>query len=280
MSTRTIELDIDKFRVQVVSDVHLELRSGVPQLTPSAEILALCGDIGAPNQTAYEVFLRTASKNYKWVFLIAGNHEFYHAKKTPEELKDVIRDITEKFPNITFLDDNAVTVNYGGAVKKSIRIFGSTLWSNTSAYVQQVKSIMNDYRRINQKVYVGGGTLYRRSNISPDNTITWHLQAVEMLEREIEYCKEADLRLVVLTHHLPSLELIHEDFRGDDATDSAYASNLDHLIFPPIVFWAHGHSHRCGDTYINGVRIVSNPMGYPSENTKKYSSGHHINIDN
>jgi predicted phosphodiesterase len=88
---KTINLDIKKFRVQVVSDIHMELRNHHLPIEVSAEILALCGDIGSPTQDSYWEIIKWANTNYKHVFLITGNHEYYHKELTMDEIDEHIK---------------------------------------------------------------------------------------------------------------------------------------------------------------------------------------------
>lgn len=265
----TVELPIEAFRVQIVSDIHLELGRDRVDLIPCAEVLALCGDIGAPAEDSYKRLLAWASANYKWVFVIAGNHEFYNSSRAMCEIKEQISAVAVALPNVTFLNNESTVVKYNNG---KVRIFGSTLWSDVTMNSHLVGYYMNDYSRIRKKVYPLGGTDYIRTKVKPADTTGLFHAAVFALKKSIQESTSDETPLVVLTHHLPSYSLIHEDFTRGELSDlnCAYASDLDNLIRDPVVLWAHGHSHRCNDTRINGVRVVSNPMGYPGEDTKKY----------
>jgi Icc-related predicted phosphoesterase len=71
---------------------------------------------------------------------------------------------------------------------------------------------------------------------------------------------------IVVTHHLPSFQLIHEKY-ADHPASSAFASDLDDMIerLKPRL-WICGHTHMPFDTFVRGVRVVINPVGYPKEN--------------
>ena len=47
----------------------------------------------------------------------------------------------------------------------------------------------------------------------------------------------------------------------------AFVTNLEHLFRPPAVAFASGHVHSNCDFMVNGIRTVSNAMGYPGEVT-------------
>lgn len=69
---------------QIASDIHTEFYNidaiDFPYITPKAEYLLLAGDIGCPNthKETYIKFLDETSRNFKKIFLIAGNHEMYN----------------------------------------------------------------------------------------------------------------------------------------------------------------------------------------------------------
>ena len=43
------------------------------------------------------------------------------------------------------------------------------------------------------------------------------------------------------------------------------AADVEHLLRPPVRMWIHGHTHYNADVMRNGVRVVTNQWGYPSE---------------
>src|SRR5581483_308437 len=68
--------------IQYCSDLHLELRDPFPSIVPSAPILFLAGDICSlygKHILKYYIFLRWISKKFERVFIVLGNHEYYHS---------------------------------------------------------------------------------------------------------------------------------------------------------------------------------------------------------
>jgi len=69
--------------IQLVSDLHLEIGCGQGsgyegfKIIPKAETLALLGDIGAICDDRLFGFLRRQLLQFKRVFYVLGNHEFY-----------------------------------------------------------------------------------------------------------------------------------------------------------------------------------------------------------
>ena len=73
-------------KIQYCSDLHLEFKANSQflekfPLVPSADILILAGDITYMRKDFYEhSFFDFLSENWKQVFWIPGNHEFYCGK--------------------------------------------------------------------------------------------------------------------------------------------------------------------------------------------------------
>jgi hypothetical protein len=73
--------------IQLVSDLHLEIGYGQGsgyegfKIVPKAETLALLGDIGAICDDRLFGFLRRQLLQFKKVFYVLGNHEFYRMNR-------------------------------------------------------------------------------------------------------------------------------------------------------------------------------------------------------
>lgn len=133
--------------LQYISDIHLESRSEFPLLPVRSKNLALIGDIGNPFKNNYADFLKYTSDNYERVFLVAGNHEYWHHRKTHQQVDDKIHSIVQKLPNIEYLNNSQTELN-------NYIILGGTLWTpnNYSILHQQSldwlqKSIENNYNK-------------------------------------------------------------------------------------------------------------------------------------
>jgi Icc-related predicted phosphoesterase len=68
--------------------------------------------------------------------------------------------------------------------------------------------------------------------------------------------------LVVITHHLPSRELITDTWKGHNSF--GFTSDFDEL-FTFEGFWVFGHTHERQVKNINQIMFVCNPIGYPGE---------------
>lgn len=246
-------------KLQVISDIHLEF--GASSHIPHAgDYLALCGDIGRPSSEKYKVFIQRMSERYKWVFLIAGNHEYYSAHNSVDEIDQTIREICASLPNVSYLQNSSHVI--GG-----IRFIGATLWTNASSNQHVLIQCMSDYKCIKRKVWPDGPNKpYMRVNITPSYTTMLHKESVGFIIGEVLAAKQAGQKVVVLTHHLPTFRNISPEHYGNPI-NHGYATDLEHLIAPPIIAWCHGHTHYCTTTKVNGIPVHCNAHGYLRETT-------------
>ena len=223
-------------RVQYISDIHLEMykENVSPDLftkliRPEAPYLALCGDIGIPDFVNYENFLNWCSRRWTKVFLVAGNHEYYNWNcpvKTDMEAKKAM-------------------------------ILGCTLWSDIDQnLIDEASKETNDYRQI----FVEG----TKPGL-PGLLRELHYKERSWLQQEIHKADLTGERCLVLTHYLPSYELVHTKYKAY-ANTSYFASHCDNLIRPPVTGWICGHSHAGAILKIHGIPCALNPVGYPGEN--------------
>lgn len=265
-------------RIQYASDLHLELVDKTPFqaiLRPAAPVLALAGDIGRPDRCSYRDFLHYCSRNWDAVFVVAGNHEFYNSRpktqwqhmpsasiETVDQRLAGCQAIIDEFPNIHFLDRTRHM--YGG-----IAFLGATLWTDTRD-IEGYAIRMNDYNMI-----CAGDRVPRPLTV--DDTQTWHERDRAWLAVEIAACEEAGQPAVVITHHLPTFDLISRKYAQYGLLNRFFASACDDLIREPVRAWIAGHSHTSVIIHrpVHGDRRVTcalNPRGYPGEDlTSGYS---------
>ena len=82
-------------KVQYLSDVHLEFMSKPPKIKVMAEVLCLAGDIGYSFSGIYREFLIKMNADFKKVFIIAGNHEYYKSDKYGTHTMEIINSMIQ-----------------------------------------------------------------------------------------------------------------------------------------------------------------------------------------
>lgn len=224
---------------QYVSDLHIEFYDGKEHpfdVEACAEYLLLAGDIGNPFVESYRLFLENVSSKFNKIFIIAGNHEYYH--NCIDETDEKIRSICSLFNNVIFLQNETYDIS------ENLKIFGTTLW--TYIPPEYDCSLRPDYSFI--------------KNCSPSVTNTIHQRSVRALEDEIT--ANPNINYIVLSHHLPSRSLIAQQYRKYENLNHAYATDLNIAKSESIKAWVYGHTHSSSivDKY------YCNPVGYPGEN--------------
>jgi predicted phosphodiesterase len=259
----------------IASDLHLEFYKNinindffdVSQINEQISLI-LAGDIGYPYHHNYQVFIQECSKIFKNVIIITGNHEYYCGFPI-SVVDDKIRDIVKKFNNVYFLQKNELIID-------NIVILGCTLWTyipdNNSNIVSRS---INDYRKI---IYLENGNEYQydveyNNNLNKDH-IQWIFNNIE---------KYNDKKIIVITHHLPSWNMIHPKYlsnKSDSPINWAFANNLDELILKGdnLYYWICGHSHSTMFKRIGKCDIFLNPMGYPLNSNKKENEEYNNNF--
>ncbi|MDY1046970.1 metallophosphoesterase [Pseudomonas coleopterorum] len=231
-------------RMYVLSDLHLEFSDfAVPSL--DVDLVVLAGDI------------HTLTRGVEWandtfacdVCYVLGNHEFYrgHLDRTLEKAKSKAAAHVHLLENETFIFQN-------------IRFLGMTAWTDfsstgdISAAMSIARNEMTDFRLIRTDSH------YRR--IRPDDIAQRNRRSKEWLAAELE--KPFPGRSVVITHHAPIIEVGGREHAGH--LTAAYC-NAWHSLVMQADGWVFGHTHSAIDTHLGGCHLISNPRGYPGEDT-------------
>jgi predicted phosphodiesterase len=128
-----------------------------------------------------------------------------------------------------------------------IKIAGATLWtdlSNTLHWISYVRGLI-DYHYI--------------KDITQERMIETH-------EAHKHFLLNSDADIIV-SHHTPSYQSIHERFRND-ICNTSFSNNLDEQILSmkkPPKLWIHGHTHDRFDYMIGETRVICHPRGYRGE---------------
>jgi predicted phosphodiesterase len=268
-------------KITVVSDLHLEFADCFDiKNADNADVLILSGDImiaedlhdhphfdfnpyshgafadlGRKQQrvATFRDFLKRMSNLFPHVVYVAGNHEFYNGKfhKGIQYLKDECA----KFPNVHFLERDCVKI-------EDVTFVGGTLWTNMNKgdplTLHAVRDMMNDFRII--KNDAKGFT-----PLKPADTAIRHRETLDYIRSVI--AEKHDEKFVVVGHHSPSFQSVHEQYKNEHLMNGAYHSDLSEFIMdhPQIKLWTHGHTHHTFDYVIGETRIVCNPRGYHSD---------------
>ena len=281
-------------KIKVVSDLHLEFSDINIDNNDGCDVLILSGDIMVaqdmydhpePANTTDQVaiakgtglgrrqlaaqrfrdFLKRCSFQFPHTVYVAGNHEFYHGKWN--QTLEVLAAECAKYPNIYFLERGYKKID-------DVNFIGSTLWTDMNKIdpltMHAVRDMMMDYKCI-RKEFEGYTTL------KPHDTVTRHRQSLDYIKSVV--AERGDEKFVVVGHHSPSFQSVHEQYRSEYLMNGAYHSDLSEFILdrPQIKLWTHGHTHHPFDYMIGETRIVCNPRGYENDGYSE-DSGWNPNI--
>jgi len=254
-------------RVNVISDLHLEFADLV---LPGGDVLIISGDV-CENRTLsknkYQPeyvyvagekridraarFFHEECAKYREVLFVMGNHEHYHSKYHRTKIEMAVE-----------LPDNVTLLEQENKVMDGVMCLGGTLWTDCNRgnplCIQALKHGMNDYRAITYQDTVRN--IYRK--LDPRDTMETHMRTKEYFKLMCEMNR--DRKIVVLTHHAPSYQSVHEHYKNEVDFNGGYASDLSEFIMDNenILFWTHGHMHDPSDYMIGQCRVIANPRGY------------------
>jgi predicted MPP superfamily phosphohydrolase len=236
--------------IQYISDLHIDTHQHIPKINPLSNYLAICGDIGQPYAKQYKKFIGDQSKNFEKVFFIPGNHDFdlgpQYNKQKVEKWEPFIKEICNDFKNVYYLNCDVHHLN------NDVLVAGSILWSRP---ILLRDTMWTDYDPHQSR--------YLEHIIEHNKHVNWISNIIE---------KYKNKNIVMLTHFVPSFELIEKKYRirGTHCT-SWFATNLEYLIKKPIKAWICGHSHSVLTCNINGIVCAINAYGYGHDDNNQNS---------
>lgn len=243
-------------KIQIMSDLHVEFvgTSGFPPIAIDVEVVVIAGDTCEGLQTA--VRRMRAAYPTTAIITVAGNHEFY-GRDIREELRQA-REVAREL-GVHLLENDALILG-------RLRIIGMTLWTDYELFgiasmphaMQIARETLRDHRRISWQ-----RKPWRR--FRPYEARNLHLGSREYLETEL--AKSHDGPTMIVTHHAPTGSAIAAELRNNTIA-AAYASDLHPVIdrYQPDI-WIWGHTHRARNAVRGCTRLISNPCGYPDEET-------------
>lgn len=261
---------------QVFSDIHIELMNSkntiekfcqkFPLMQNSNEnYLILAGDIGNVSGENFKIFIKFCSENYKDVFYVLGNHEYYSSRSI-DNIKLKFQELFSSFLNVHLLDNSYLKIG-------DYTIYGFTCWTRPIFDVTSTaRDYLNDYNKIKTK----NGRF----------TVTDHLEIsnLELAKFKEFYENYNSDKLIVITHFPPIS--FHSDNDQEYATSNPkIAGNfLTHYFSWNNIFeseninpikikaWISGHTHWSYNFMYQNVKLFSNQIGYRGENVN-FSDG-------
>lgn len=252
-------------RIKIVSDLHAEfynynkipkiLDNIIPVHTQDKETtLVLAGDTGVLQQYASTIkpVFNHLSSRFKHVVVVPGNHEYYQSTGIWGHEKEYWDD--KRIPeNLYYLDNDYKIID-------DVMFICSCLWTSFEGdplAAWHAGKQMNDFVQIKKYQEV-----YAAVRLTPEDTIERHHESVKFISAAMHIANAMNLKPVVVTHHAPSYESVHQRYQGE-LLNHAFYTNLEGLIEANnIALWCHGHMHNNSDYELYGTRVICNPFGY------------------
>lgn len=256
-------------KLQILSDLHREFyrqRHEPMDLpwrpSPEAGAIVLAGDIDY-GEDAADWLADEAKRLDTPIVYVPGNHEFYGSI-----IEDRLQAMRERLRNtgVHLLDCNEVVID-------GTRFLGSTMWTD---YQQSLSVSVPD---IGLAMFQCGRRMADHLKIRTRRRLddeglpeTW--MPIDAAARHAESRAWLSERLseqfsgptVVITHHAPSAKAwaAQRRYACGDGLAGAYWSDMSDL-FDGVDLWVFGHLHATIDVVVesSGMRLVSNPGGYP-----------------
>uniref|UniRef100_A0A6C0AE87 Calcineurin-like phosphoesterase domain-containing protein n=1 Tax=viral metagenome TaxID=1070528 RepID=A0A6C0AE87_9ZZZZ len=245
---------------QVYSDLHLEhYRGKIPEIEPKADYLILAGDIATPStMKILEKFLKYCSTKWQKVFYICGNHEFYGGEDIIK-LKEDYRTLCSNFSNVHFLDNEYIIVD-------GIAIYGFIGWTPLDKFIiRDGYDVLCDFDNIKiEKKYM-----------TPKMMVDMSKSDLELFKTFIDKVNNEEIICdsVLIISHFPPIRdgTSAPEYTGNEL--QAYFSwenmmKICGISCKKIKTHVSGHTHWSYDFMIEGIRYISNQMGYPKERVK------------
>ncbi|KAI2627630.1 putative calcineurin-like phosphoesterase [Hypoxylon sp. NC1633] len=254
-------LPLEKPRVQIISDLHLEIGQQYTSYTVpvNAPFLVLGGDIGRLiDYRNYRTFLQTQVSQFTKVFLVLGNHEFYGL--TYEDGLEQARRLADE-PSLA---DKLVLLHKTrwDDPDSSLTVLGCTLWSNIPDQARSIiETTVNDFKHI--RFWSA-----EKHNQAHADEITWLREEVARIASQEG---KPPRRLLIATHHAPCVKGTSSPEHANNPWAPAFSTDLlSHGGWDCVKTWAFGHTHYSTRLTRHGVKLVANQRGYvfPGQTTQ------------
>ncbi|OJD20184.1 hypothetical protein ACJ73_08483 [Blastomyces percursus] len=239
-----------RVRFQIMSDLHLEVGQQYTtfDITPHATCLILAGDVG--------------QLKFVQVYLVLGNHEFFGTSRE-EGLR--LADRLQQEPG---LKNKLVLMNRKRVDIEEVTLLGCTLHSHIPPEAEEVvRSKVNDFRRIADWTVSDHTAEHARD-------VRWLIDEISSIRRA-EQPAGLKRKIVVITHHAPTMKGTSRPFDERNPWSSAFATDLigieERSWLDDVQLCVFGHTHYSTELVCGQVRLVSNQRGYvlPNRNANE-----------
>ncbi len=230
-------------KIKLVSDLHVDCQkdSGISLIRDISckdhDVLVIAGDLcQVSDLDLFDDTWEMLSLKFKKIIYVNGNHEFWDGN--PWTTDETIDEVLAQYNNVIRLKTGEAHTIDGH------RFIGGTMWFRDSGRIDLQKRF-SDFEMIHNF----------RSYVFKENE-----KFIEMFKNG--FAKKND---IVVTHHVPSLQLIHKMYLNDPINQFFYCEMMEDIKRVKPVAWLFGHTHKQSNQMLNNTWFVANPHGYPLE---------------
>jgi len=244
-----VRRDKELFNFSVDQDISIDFRVE-PLDSDSDTTLILAGDIGIlSKEHTLESFLQSVSRQFKHIFYIGGNHEWYHGNITKHTIEYRIIGWDNIHTGVLELPD------------EKIAVVGNTLWTDfndgDTEVMEECRYGMNDFRLIIKDL--------NYSAFTPKDAMILHYSQKKKIFDDVDKYNKMGWKVIVVTHHHPSPKGILPQYEGN-LLNGAFFSDIESEIEKRnIEYWMCGHTHTAMQYDVGNTKVICNPKGYPGE---------------
>lgn len=245
-------------KIDIVSDLHEDFWDnwglGI-NWEPKSNYLIIAGDSANNPKKACDVVL-SASKHYNNVMFTDGNHEHYNCVRkgaTVEQNCAFLEGFSHSVENVNYLNGSLKIL------KGKVAVIGANGWYDFNAH----PNLDREFQLIAWKDMSNDSRCIRFDSF-PDKLAEKQAIRISGLAKA---CKDQGLKVVVVTHTAPHLEMLNRDHVGYKELDGAYYNSHMKSVWESgnVDVFVSGHTHVRREFESNGVKFYSNQRGYPNE---------------
>jgi len=238
-------------KIQLFSDIHLEMKTSFPIIPKLCNTIVLAGDIGKVTMDNYKNFVQYCSETWTTVIYVFGNHEYY-SNRSMETTTNKYIEFFNTFPNVHLLDNSYIEID-------NYIFYGFTGWTKPIFNSTNVaKESLNDFNYIR---------MHSEKYCITDQQQLYENQSL-LFKNFIESLDTTDKQVIVITHFCPIVEGLNPN-RTHFHLDKYYC--WDNIINDlnintnKITTWCSGHTHWSYKINVNDIDYYANQVGYHDE---------------
>lgn len=240
------------FAFDLISDLHIETWPTFDwEGQATSQMCVVAGDVSRDHEVLRST-LTHLSKCYQGVLYIDGNDEYKDHWDNITTVTQDIHHIIDSIPGVVYLQDNVVIANDTAFLATN----GWWDWNfDTSIELDQ------SYNWFTDKYKCGRHVPHVIQGLA-ENDFRYLYSSVGKLQTHVDV-----KNIVIVTHTVPSLELINHDtslegtYRVNTMGNSMMRQILNADTQGKIKTWCMGHYHSSIDRVWDGVRYVNNCRG-------------------